>query len=72
MNKMLRMCYEMMKVILLFIICTVIFYYCIKAVHEEYGQLGRYEEPQGKAIKVMDQEDETVMERLSIFFRLGE
>ncbi|WP_058307524.1 DUF4227 family protein [Gracilibacillus massiliensis] len=63
---------EMIKFFIIFILCTVLFYYVIKAVHSEYEKLDRYEYPQGNAVKVFQQEDPDVWERLSIFFRLGE
>ncbi|MFC4387720.1 DUF4227 family protein [Gracilibacillus marinus] len=66
-----KMFYEMLKIFVLFIVCTILFYYVIKTLHNEYQYLNRYDEPQGSAIKVMNHEDE-LLNRLNIFFRLGE
>ncbi len=63
---------ETIKFFIIFILCTVLFYYVIKAVHSEYEKLDRYEYPQGNAVKVFQQEGPDPWERLSIFFRLGE
>ncbi|WP_163537706.1 DUF4227 family protein [Gracilibacillus sp. YIM 98692] len=67
-----RVCIEMMKVFFIFVICTLLFYYVINALHQEYEKMDRYETPQGNAVKVFKQENNGAWERLSIFFRLGE
>lgn len=66
--------FEMLKFIIVFIICTILFFYVIKAFHQEYEKLDRYHIPEGNAVKVVQQEggDNDLWERLSIFFRLGE
>lgn len=40
-------------------------------MHSEYEQFHRYDSPEGPAIKVFN-EEETFLDRLNIFFRLGE
>nr|WP_089738446.1 DUF4227 family protein [Gracilibacillus ureilyticus] len=73
MQAIFRVFYEMLKVFIVFVLCTFLFYYVIKALHQEYEKLDRYETPQGSAVKVFQQEENTGMwERLNIFFRLGE
>jgi hypothetical protein len=63
---------EFLKVFLLFIICTFFFYYGLRLMHQEYNDFHRYDEPNGQAVKVFELEDVDWVERLSIFFRLGE
>ncbi|UOQ47525.1 YqzK family protein [Gracilibacillus caseinilyticus] len=73
MSSVFKMLMEMMKFFVIFVLCTMLFYYVIKALHHEYEDLHRYEYPQGDAVKVFQPQEETdVWERLSIFFRLGE
>ncbi|WP_018931625.1 DUF4227 family protein [Gracilibacillus lacisalsi] len=72
MSSIVKIFFEMMKFFIIFVLCTILFYYVIKALHQEYEKLDRYEYPQGNAVKVFQQEEPDVWERLSIFFRLGE
>ncbi|MGP4042275.1 DUF4227 family protein [Gracilibacillus sp. D59] len=72
MSSIMKVFFEMMKFFIIFVLCTILFYYVIKALHQEYEKLDRYEYPQGDAVKVFQQEGPDVWERLSIFFRLGE
>ncbi|GAE91297.1 hypothetical protein JCM21714_243 [Gracilibacillus boraciitolerans JCM 21714] len=72
MSSFIKISMEMIKFFIIFVLCTLLFFYVIKAVHSEYEKLDRYEYPQGNAVKVFQQEDQNVWERLSIFFRLGE
>ncbi|SFL83831.1 Protein of unknown function [Gracilibacillus orientalis] len=72
MSSIIKVFFEMMKFFIIFVLCTILFYYVIKALHQEYEKLDRYEYPQGNAVKVLQQEESDVWERLSIFFRLGE
>ncbi|WP_208588192.1 DUF4227 family protein [Gracilibacillus suaedae] len=72
MSSIVKVFFEMMKFFIIFVLCTILFYYVIKALHQEYEKLDRYEYPQGNAVKVFHQEEPDVWERLSIFFRLGE
>lgn len=41
-------------------------------MHEEYENFHRYDEPEGNAVKVFELEEDNWVDRLSIFFRLGE
>ncbi|MDG5787684.1 YqzK family protein [Evansella sp. AB-P1] len=61
----------------IFIGCTLIFYYGILWVSDEYRDYHRYDEPKGRAVKVVQQDNiesifEQSMERLHLFLRHGE
>lgn len=66
-----RIIWDVTKIILIFIICTFVFYFGLRLMHAEYEQLHRYHSPEGPAIKVF-QEKNSFFDRLSTFFRLGE
>ncbi|MBO8154882.1 MAG: YqzK family protein [Bacillaceae bacterium] len=63
---------EFLKVFIIFIVCTALFYYGLRIMHEEYENFHRYDRPEGRAVKVFDQQEGNLLDRLSIFFRLGE
>ncbi len=63
--------WDMVKVLIIFIVCTFIFYFGLRVLHAEYEQYHRYDTPEGPAIKVFNTED-SLLERLNLFFRLGE
>ncbi|MDQ0256158.1 hypothetical protein J2S74_003576 [Evansella vedderi] len=69
---------EAIWVFILFMGCTLVFYYGILWVSEEYNQYHRYDEPKGRAVKVVQLEDhdltafEASVERLRLFLRHGE
>jgi len=65
---------QMLKVFLLFTGCTILFYYSILWLSEEYENYHRYDEPEGSAIKVSTTEQQTNywLERLLFFYRDGE
>lgn len=63
---------DMLKIFTLFMVCTLIFYFGLQMIHKEYEQLHRYDQPQGKAVKVFQPDESSWLDRLSIFFRLGE
>lgn len=63
------------KVFILFTGCTVLFYYGIMWVNEEYQNYHRYDEPQGAAIKVSggsSAEEQGMLDRLILFYMNGE
>jgi len=69
------MMWEIFKVFLLFTGCTILFYYAIMWISEEYRIQDPYEEPRGKAVKVVaDHADGThpFLERLLWFYMSGE
>jgi len=59
------------KVFVIFTICTCLFYFGLKAMHHEYEDQHRYDLPEGPAVKVF-QEEKTIIDRLNLFFQLGE
>ncbi|WP_216830460.1 YqzK family protein [Alkalihalobacterium elongatum] len=65
-----------LKVFVLFMGCTLLFYYGILWVSEEYESYHRYDEPKGRAVKViqMEQVNEqpTWVDRLLFFYHFGE
>ncbi|MGG0716618.1 YqzK family protein [Robertmurraya massiliosenegalensis] len=63
------------KVFLLFTACTILFYYGIMWVNEEYQDYHRYDEPNGTAIKVsanVNEEEPSWFNRLILFYLNGE
>ncbi len=63
---------DTVKIFIIFTACTLLFYFGLKMMNEEYEKIHRYDEPEGKAVKVFQPHDEGLLDRLSIFFRLGE
>ncbi|MCM3714840.1 YqzK family protein [Alkalihalobacillus oceani] len=67
---------QTLKVFLLFMGCTLLFYYGILWVSQEYESYHRYDEPKGKAIKVFHMENDngssSWIERLLLFYLEGE
>lgn len=66
-----RIIWDFMKVCIIFIGCTCVFYLGLKTMHEEYEQYHRYDQPEGPAVKVFS-EDDGFINRIQLFFRLGE
>lgn len=60
--------WKMFKVTIIFVSCTCLFYFGLRAMHEEYEQYHRYDEPEGPAIKVFS-EDERLIDRFYLFFK---
>ncbi|UFT97690.1 YqzK family protein [Radiobacillus kanasensis] len=60
------------KIFVIFTICTMLFYFGLRAIHAEYENYHKYDPPEGKAVKVFEQQDQSWVDRLSLFFRLGE
>ena len=52
MQKWLKVMFNTLKVFVLFTGCTILFYYGIMWLNEEYIESHRYDEPEGSAIKV--------------------
>ncbi|MRH42330.1 DUF4227 family protein [Aquibacillus halophilus] len=63
---------ETIKIFIIFTACTLLFYFGLQAMHAEYQEYHRYDQPEGKAVKVFNYNQQDVIDRLSIFFRLGE
>ena len=74
--KSLRNVFDALLVFFLFMGCTLVFYYGILWVSDEYKEYHRYEEPQGRAVKVVQQGNPEFMEeslyRLRLFIKHGE
>lgn len=66
-----RMVWDTTKVFIIFIVCTCLFYFGLRMMHAEYEQYHRYDTPDGPAVKVFNTED-SFIQRLNLFFRLGE
>lgn len=66
-----RMILDTTKVFMIFIICTCLFYVTLRVIYSEYEQFHRYDIPEGPAVKVFKTE-ERLLDRLNLFFRLGE
>lgn len=66
--------FDVMKVFILFTGCTVLFYYGIIWVNQEYQNYHRYEQPEGSAVKVstFHSEEGTWFDRLMLFYHNGE
>jgi len=63
---------ELVKVLIVFTLCTCVFYMALRLVHEEYERQHRYDPPNGAAVKVYKPLEPDWPDRLSIFFQLGE
>jgi hypothetical protein len=65
-----------LKVFLAFTCCTVLFYYGLIWINQEYEDYHRYDEPEGKAVKVFqpfeEENQRKWFERLELFYDIGE
>ncbi|MCQ6277987.1 YqzK family protein [Bacillus sp. EB600] len=64
-----------LKVFLLFTGCTILFYYGMMWVNEEYQSYHRYDEPKGTALKVSSSSQAagtSIFDRLVLFYLNGE
>jgi hypothetical protein len=64
-----------LKVFLLFTGCTILFYYGMMWVNEEYQSYHRYDEPRGTALKVSSSSEAastSIFDRLVLFYLNGE
>lgn len=66
-----RAMWDIIKVFIVFTLCTFIFYFGLRLIHNEYEEYHRYDIPEGPAAKVFKSED-GILDRLHLFFRLGE
>ncbi|MDX8359738.1 YqzK family protein [Cytobacillus sp. IB215316] len=67
--------YDILKVFILFTGCTILFYFCILWINQEYQEYHRYDQPEGNAVKVVkmiENKDESWLERLKFFYLNGE
>ncbi|WP_017755661.1 YqzK family protein [Calidifontibacillus oryziterrae] len=75
MSSFVRVVYDTVKVFILFTGCTLLFYYGILWINQEYEQYHRYDEPDGGALKVSGgahHEETTWFERLLYYYQNGE
>ena len=69
MNRMIR---DTIKVFVIFIACTFLFYFGLRIMHAEYKEYHQYDPPEGPAVKVFEMEEIDFMGRFNLFFQLGE
>ncbi|WP_163969919.1 YqzK family protein [Oceanobacillus halotolerans] len=67
-----KLVWDMLKVFVIFVACTLLFYFGLRTMHAEYEQYHRYDAPEGNSVKVFNAEDQHFIDRLNLFFRLGE
>ncbi|KAF0816932.1 MULTISPECIES: YqzK family protein [unclassified Cytobacillus] len=75
MKSWLSMAFQTIKVFVIFTGCTILFYYGIMWLNEEYQDYHRYDEPRGAAVKVSasgTDEDSSLLDRLILFYLNGE
>ncbi|WP_338470158.1 YqzK family protein [Niallia sp. XMNu-256] len=75
MKNWLRLMFHTIKVFILFTGCTILFYYGIMWLNEEYTEYHRYDEPEGSAIKVIavgEEQHPNWFDRLILFYLNGE
>lgn len=75
MLSLMKMVFQTLKVFLLFTTCTILFYYGMMWVNEEYQDYHRYDEPKGAALKVSNaaqEEGSSLLNRLFLFYLNGE
>jgi len=72
----IKVALQTVKVFVLFTGCTILFYYGIMWVSEEYQNYHRYDEPEGSALKVSNAVNEesssSLFDRLMLFYLNGE
>ncbi|WP_458412601.1 YqzK family protein [Schinkia sp. CFF1] len=71
----LKIAFDTIKVFILFTGCTLLFYYGIIWINQEYEQYHRYDEPEGGALKVsasIDDYTPSWVDRLIYFYQNGE
>ncbi|MEH7124381.1 YqzK family protein [Bacillus sp. JJ1532] len=72
----LKIAFQTIKVFVLFTGCTILFYYGIMWLNEEYQDYHRYDEPKGAAVKVSasanNSESSNWLNRLILFYLNGE
>ncbi|HHW37101.1 MAG TPA: YqzK family protein [Bacillales bacterium] len=71
----IKIAFDTLKVFILFTGCTLLFYFGIIWINQEYEQYHRYDEPKGGALKVSVQAKDftpTWVDRLLYFYQNGE
>ncbi len=76
MKPLARLIIELIKVTVIFIGCTILFYMTLLWIHDEYQNYRRYDVPEGTFLKVTSQEqkeqDDEWVSRLIFFYENGE
>jgi hypothetical protein len=71
----LKIAFNTVKVFVLFTGCTILFYYGLMWINQEYQNYHRYDEPTGSAIKVsamVSESEKSLIDRLWLFYHFGE
>lgn len=71
----IKIAFQTAKVFILFTGCTILFYYGIMWMNEEYQNYHRYDKPEGAAVKVskaVREEGSSAIDRLLLFYLNGE
>lgn len=71
----IKVAFQTVKVFIIFTGCTILFYYGIILVSEEYQNYHRYDAPEGAALKVSNavkEGDPSMLDRLKLFYLSGE
>lgn len=58
--------WDVLKVMIIFLCCTFLFYFGLRAMHHEYEEYHRYDQPDGPAVKVFN-EDRPILDWFNIF-----
>ncbi len=75
MKSLFKLMLQALKVFILFTGCTILFYYGMMWINQEYQNYHRYDEPKGTAVKVIANETEqkpSWFDRLILFYLDGE
>ena len=75
MGQFIKTVLKTLKVFIIFTGCTILFYYGIMLVNEEYQNYHRYDEPEGASLKVstvVTEDNSSLLDRLMLFYLNGE
>ncbi|MBS4176448.1 YqzK family protein [Lederbergia citrea] len=75
MRNLIKVFFGTIRLFLLFAGCTILFYYGIMWINQEYENYRRYDEPEGSAVKAfqpIESGENGWFERLMLFYRNGE
>jgi hypothetical protein len=75
MSSIFQIIMQTLKVFIIFTGCTILFYYGIMFVNEEYQDYHRYDKPEGEALKVSNavkEDGSSLLDRLMLFYLNGE
>jgi len=74
----IRFFLQAIKMLVIFIVCTLSFYFAFIWIHKEYENYNRYDQPEGNAIKVNSYEEtkndfaSDIIDRLKLFLKMSE